>query len=114
MNVITDFMNKWGTTIMVFLGLIVFFNTCGTQGKITSLKKEVSALKEEIHYNDSIEQEIRIIENEIKMNETCRQILYDWNAVVRTVNRPDDIMNQYSQKITELQKKLENTKNAKR
>jgi hypothetical protein len=38
--------------------------------------------------------------------ETSRRTLYDWNAVVRTTERPDDIMNGYDKQIKDLQEKL--------
>jgi hypothetical protein len=41
------------------------------------------------------------------MLETAREVVYTNNAIVRTVARPDDVMNNYSQKIKALQLKKE-------
>ena len=42
-----------------------------------------------------------------------QEIVYTNNAIVRTTARPDDVMNEYSKKINELQKKLDKLKNGK-
>jgi hypothetical protein len=40
--------------------------------------------------------------------EVSKRMLYDQNAIVRTVQRPDDRMNEYDAKIKQLREKLKN------
>ena len=41
---------------------------------------------------------------EIEGLKTSKRTLYDWNTVIRTTARPDDIMNSYDEQITALEK----------
>lgn len=112
MNTITEFLNKWGIMILLLISLITFINTCGTKSKIERLDKKVQSMERTIQYNDSINSEINIIQTEISNLESTRNIIYFWNAVVRTAVRPDDLMNEYSIKIKALQEKLNKIKDA--
>ena len=114
MKQLTDFMNKWGATIMVLFGLMIFMNTCGVKGRMLGIEKRQTNLEQTIQYNDSLNREYNLIQGEIKMYETAREVVYTSNAIVRTTVRPDDVMNQYSNKITELQAKAEKIRNAKK
>ena len=109
-----DFINKWGLAIIMFFTVIVFFSTCGTKSKIEKLEKKVVSLETTIHFNDSIDREIANIDREISIYETSREVVYNWNAIVRTVERPDDLMNKYNSKISELSKQKEKLKNVKK
>ena len=108
-----EFINKWGLVIITFLTLMIFFNTCGTKSKIEKLEKKVVSLEKTINFNDSIINEISTIDREILMYETSREVVYNWNAIVRTAERPDDVMNKYNSKISELQKQKQKLKNVK-
>ena len=108
-----EFINKWGLVIITFLSLIIFLSTCGTKSKIEKLEKKVNFLEKTINFNDSISNEMSSIDREILMYETSREVVYNWNAIVRTAQRPDDVMIKYNSKITELQKQKEKLKNAK-
>jgi hypothetical protein len=44
---------------------------------------------------------------QIEKLKSAKMTLYDWNAVVRTVVRPDDRMNWYDQEINRLQSQLD-------
>jgi len=110
MNVITEFSNKWGTFILLILGLMIFMNTCGVKGKVERLDKKIQSMESTISYKDSINREINSIEREISNLEIAREVVYTNNAIVRTIERPDDVMNRYSAKIKELTIKLNQLK----
>ncbi len=107
MENILSYINKWGMAAMLFLGIIIFFNTCGVKGNNEKLESRVKSFEEKIMFNDSLNMEITSVEREISLYETAREVVYTNNAIVRTVERPDDIMNKYSIKIKELQTKKE-------
>jgi hypothetical protein len=109
-----EFINKWGLGIITFFCVMIFFSTCGTKSKIDKLEKKVNNLENTINYNDSINKEMSNIDREILLYETSREVVYNWNAIVRTTERPDDVMNKYNSKITELQKQKEKLKNVKK
>jgi hypothetical protein len=104
-----EFLKKWGILIITFFNVMIFFSTCGTKSKIEKVEKRFNA----VLYNDSIQGEINSIDREILLNETSREVVYNWNAIVRTTERPDDVMNKYNLKIKELEKQKEKLKNAK-
>lgn len=112
MNTILEFLQKWGMLILVLLGMTIMFNTCGLSSGIKGTKKEVAALKQELHLKDSLNREITSIEREISILETANEVVYTNNAIVRTAERPDDVMQKYAAKIKELKQKLEKVKNA--
>jgi hypothetical protein len=58
-----------------------------------SLKTEIKVLKQEL-------------QKEIKVEglKASKRTLYDWNTVIRTTERPDDIMNRYDNEIQQLTK----------
>jgi hypothetical protein len=88
---------------------LTFFNTCGTKSAIKTTNKRI----DELEKRDSLNIEIQSIQDEIISLETSKRTLYDWNTVIRTTQRPDDLMNQYDSKVNELRKKLESVKNGK-
>lgn len=104
MNTVLTFLNKWGLAIITMICITIFFNTCGVKGNQEQLEKKVKSLEQTIAYQDSINKEINSIEREISMYETAREVVYTNNAIVRNkIERPDDIMNEYGQKIKALQ-----------
>ncbi len=107
MSNILTFLNKWGLIITILFCIAIFFNTCGVKGNQEQLEKKVKSLEQTIAFNDSINKEINSVEREILMYETAREIVYTNNAIVRTTERPDDVMNEYGQKIKALQIKRE-------
>ena len=109
-----EFFKKWGILIVLIFNILIFFSTCGTKGKIDKLEKRVNTLENSINFNDSINKKMATIDREILMNETSREIIYNWNAVVRTVERPDDIMNKYNLEISRLNKLKSELKDVKR
>ena len=113
MEKINKILGKYGVLTLVILSFLTFINTCGTKSKIQQTNKRVDKLEQTIKQSDSLQIEIQIIEREISMYQTAREVVYTNNAIVRQVTRPDDIMNQYSEKIDELRKKLDKLKNGK-
>jgi len=105
MNIILTFLSKWGNLITILLILTITFSTCGVKGHVERLEKKVVSLEQQINYNDSINREVQSVEREISMLETSREVVYTSNAIVRTATRPDDVMNEYSQKIKTLYQK---------
>ncbi len=103
MSNILTFLNKWGMVITIIFCMTIFFNTCGVKGNQEQLERKVKSLEQTISYQDSINKEINSIEREISMYETAREITYTTNTIIRTVQRPDDVMNEYSNKIKALQ-----------
>ena len=109
MEKINKILGKYGIIMLLVFSVLTFFNTCGTKSAIKTTNKRIDAVEQ----RDSLNIEIQAIEDEIISLETSKRILFDWNTVVRTTERPDDIMNQYDNKIKELRKKLESVKNGK-
>lgn len=105
-----EFLKKWGILIITIFNVMIFFSTCGTKSRIEKVEKKFN----NVLYNDSIQNEINVIDREILLNETSREVVYNWNAVVRTTERPDDVMNKYNLKIKELEKEKQKLKNAKK
>lgn len=109
MEQINKFVTKYGVIILIALSLLNFFNGCGTKGSIKQTNKRI----DNVVKRDSLNVEIQSIEREIVILKTAREVVYTNNAIVRTTARPDDVMNGYSTKIDELQKKLDKLKNGK-
>lgn len=105
MNTIQTFLSKWGTMIILLLTLTITFSTCGVKSHVERLERKVVSLEQHIATTDSLDKEIDAIDREITTIETAREVVYTTNAIVRTVQRPDDVMNDYSQKIKVLQEK---------
>jgi hypothetical protein len=109
MEKINKILGKYGIIALLVFSMLTFFNTCGTKSSIKQTNKRIDALIQ----RDSLNMEILSIEREISILKTSREIVYTNNAIVRTASRPDDVMNEYSSKIDELQKKLDKLKNGK-
>jgi hypothetical protein len=109
MEKINKILGKYGIIMLLVFSILTFFNTCGTKSAIKTTNKRI----DELEKRDSINMEIHTIQNEISILKTSREVVYTNNKIVRTSERPDDIMNEYSKKIDELQKKLESVKNGK-
>lgn len=112
MGKILDFLNKWGIMILVIVSLLIYLSTCGTGGNIDRTNRRIDKVEKALHSIDSTastkvsEAEMEIM-LEIVIYQTSREVVYSENSVVRTVKRPDDLMNEYDHKIKELRKKLE-------
>ena len=107
MEKINQILGKYGIIMLLALSILTFFNTCGTKSAIKQTNKRINAVEN----RDSLNMEIFAIEREISNLEIAREVVYTNNAIVRQVTRPDDVMNDYSNRIKELQKKLDKVKN---
>lgn len=115
MKTILEKLNKFG--VIAIYALIIMTavngcNSCSAKKENVKLRKEVDSLSVTIQAlgnktYDKKELDIRIA---IEGYEISKRMLYDQNAIVRTTVRPDDRMNQYDQKIKELQEKLGSSK----
>lgn len=102
---------------LLALQLLFFFRGCSTNKNMTDNNKIQKELIAEVDsLKISIEQESekdRVLLNLLFEREgyaITKRTLFDWNSVVRTVARPDDIMNEYDKKINEINKKISESK----
>ena len=87
----------------LLLFIVTLANSCGNSGnrkEVAKLRKEIDSLRVEIANHPTHKQ------LQAEGLRISKRTLYDWNSVVRTAVRPDDIMNQYDQEI----KKIESEK----
>ena len=101
MQKIMDFIEKYGLMILV---LLVVLNTCSSGMSKKRSEKRVS------DQFDSLKTEIKVLKQELQKEikveglKASKRTLYDWNTVIRTTERPDDIMNRYDNEIQQLTK----------
>ena len=107
MKKINEILGRYGVLMLLIFSILTFFNTCGTKSTIQQTNKRINNLEATINYRDSLAIQVQSLEREISSLETSKEILFSWNSVVRTTQRPDDLMNQYDLKIKELRKKLD-------
>ena len=88
--------------------LIVMVSNCAQNREITELKNIIGSIKDSTYTMVELDNKLeeQKINNEIIGYEISYRMLYDNNSVVRTKERPDDIMNNYIEKINELERKL--------
>ncbi len=108
-----EFINKYGMLILIIIGMIVLLNTCGTNGNINKTGKRIDKLENAVSKTDSIlslkiSTEKMDILLKINALEIAREVVYTNNAIVRTTERPDDVINGYNTKIKDLEEKLKN------
>ena len=84
------------------LSLFMGFRSCSTTKENKKLRNEVTKLTTQV---DSLKVDMQTI-FAIEGYEVSKRMLYDQNAIIRTVVRPDDRMNYYDVKMAELRKKL--------
>lgn len=110
-----DKLNKF-VVIAIYVLLIVTCingcNSCSSQKENMKLRKEVDSLSTQVKdlTNQTYTKKELDTRMEIGGYEISKRMLYDQNAIVRTTVRPDDRMNEYDQKIKELQEKLQQPK----
>ena len=111
MNKIEELSKKYVVYVLYFLlifSVIGNLRSCNTNHDIGKLRKEVTTLN---HRVDSLTFNIYTKDElstrmSIEGYEISKRMLYDQNAIVRTVIRPDDRMNEYDMKIKELRAKI--------
>ena len=108
-----DWFNKYGIIVIICLLVLILMGTCSSNN---NAKKALKVSEKVYTKLDSINislktayivssEELRLM-NEIQKLQTVKQVLYDWNSVVRTVVRPDDRMNYYDLEIKKLEDQL--------
>lgn len=115
MKKLLDFIEKYGKCILILLGIAIFFNTCGSKGGVERESRRIDKLEKSIKSLDStlslkISSEKMDVLLKINALEIAREVVYTNNAIVRTSERPDDVINKYNNQIKELQEKLKNIK----
>jgi hypothetical protein len=110
-----NFLNKYLTIAIYVLIALTAINSCNS----CSSKKESQRLRKDV---DSLSVVIKTMDNTMKSSydkkeldirmaiegyEVSKRMLYDNNTVVRTTQRPDDIIIGYDNKIKELRAKLQ-------
>ena len=106
-----NFLNKYLTIaiyVLIAISMLNGCNSCQGRKEVQRLKKEVDSLsvavgdlKNQTYTKDELNTRISIEGYEIS-----KRMLYDNNTIVRTTQRPDDIMIVYDNKIKELRAKL--------
>nr|QBM02745.1 hypothetical protein [uncultured archaeon] len=94
---------------------MTFLNTCGTKSVNERNGRRIDKLEKAIIMTDSIlslkiSSEKMDILLKINAIEIAREVVYTNNAIVRTSERPDDVINKYNIQIKELQEKLKNVR----
>ncbi len=101
---------------IIFLLLLIFLQTCGVNSKLKRTMKKQQSLIEQVdtmnYYinNNLMSKEAILIQNEIVRYNIINDVLYDQNAIVRTVYRPDDRMRYYQLQLDSLQSKYNKLK----
>lgn len=91
------FMEKLKTyswAIVLFLMLVVTFQTCSTSKKVSKLGTKVENVPTRSEMQKAIQ---------IEGLKTSKRMLYDNNAIIRTAIRPDDRMNEYDEEIKKIE-----------
>jgi len=99
----------WVMWIVMILCIISFFRSCTLSNQVKRVERELIETKTEIHDFKEMFWTKEEFDTRLSIHglETSKRTLYDWNAVVRTVVRPDDRMREYDKKIDEERRKLE-------
>jgi hypothetical protein len=97
--------------IYVLIGLLIIIEfqvltlTCST----STIKRKVFNIENKIETNTTITQDyiLKTTDSLLNLNRyiILRDMLYDQNAIVRTVMRPDDRINYYNKEIEKIIKK---------
>jgi len=111
LNQVQELLNKHFVIpfyLIVLLSLFSWLRGCSTAKENTRLRKEVNSLSSEVDSINKVISDLPKLEDiqkefQIEGYRISKRTLYDQNAIVRTKVRPDDRMNEYDQKIEELQ-----------
>jgi len=113
MNKLKEFLENYMIHILCVLFLLITWNNCSqqsTNGKLVKQNKELVLQLDSIKRYIPTEEKL-LLEYDKQMYEFLKLSLYDWNTVVRTTQRPDDIIKRYDDKIKEIDTKLKALKN---
>jgi PBP1b-binding outer membrane lipoprotein LpoB len=108
MKKLKEFLEKYLLHIIVILFLLITWNNCSMSKtnkkyvkELHNLTVQVDSLKNNIPNEERLE-----LYYEKQMYEFAKITLYDWNSVVRTTKRPDDLLVGYDLKIKEINNKI--------
>jgi hypothetical protein len=94
--------------VIAICSIFSFFQTCSntSEGKKTrravdSLTVSIETLKSSVYSKG--EMDLRMNKHGLVIS---KNILFDWNSIVRTSKRPDDRMNEYDKEIEKIDKEL--------
>ena len=120
MKKILLWLREYGIILLVVVLLINSMQTCNARRQADQNYKQIELNTKRIdsiiaHKNIFIlqQKELALL---LKINgyQISKRILYDNNAIIRQVTRPDDQMNLYDVEIEKLEKELNNTQNIKK
>jgi hypothetical protein len=110
---VTDWLNKYGVIVIISLLVLVFLQTCGTRNnsrKTLKMTEKVYTKLDSINLSLNRSYIISKEEFEILLQINgliiSKRMLYDNNAIIRTIIRPDDQMNYYDTEIKKLEDQL--------
>lgn len=92
-------------TILAVILMLSFIDSCMNYRRTKSIIKKLEITNDRItdikNHNDSLALVI-IRQNQIQTLISNKNILYDWNTIVRTTTRPDDVLMRYDSIIMSL------------
>lgn len=101
-----NFIEKNSAYIFIAMILVSFMTQCRNNKNTNRIAEQNEKNRQEtLNYIDSVRY-VDKIEREIENIKLSKNILYDWNSVVRTKTRPDDQLNSYDKQIEEKLNKL--------
>jgi len=104
-----EFLKKNFIIIVTVFLLFSLLKSCNDVRTLNEVQDTINALKDSTYSKIEVDKkfEIQSIENEIIGYEISYRMLYDNNTVIRTKERPDDIMNNYVEKIKDLKTEID-------
>lgn len=90
---------------ILFVATLSFFNTCSNSNNIEENREKINVINKRIDSSYYTKKELDLI-FKIQGLKIAKRTLYHNNAIVRTKERPDDLMNEYSKKINVLEEEL--------
>jgi hypothetical protein len=96
---------KWFLGIAVFIMILKDCRQTGINGRLVRQNANLISQIDSIKHLIPVRQELDLY-YERQMYDFLKMSLYDWNTVVRTTQRPDDILKKYDDKIREIDEKL--------
>jgi len=118
MTDLLKWLNKYGVMVIIFLLLVIYLTTCSQNSRLNTNIENTAAIMVSV---DSVTNQIKsstdrisnIERNTYNKEETdlvleingykvSKRMLYDNNAIIRKITRPDDQMNAYDVKIDSL------------
>jgi hypothetical protein len=102
------FLEKNFLLIIIILILLLFTQNCTNSRKINRLNKDLITISNSIQNIEDKKLNTLYFEKYLELNTLTynKNILYDWNSIVRTNVRPDDKMSDYDKMIKNLRDEI--------